>query len=169
MSPAHALDAPPVKRGIIALLDDTNSRQTNLLSVLKEVNLGQSGGAGQFCLRGIASNEHLGTDMLDGGDVDKIPSADQRKSSPPPALAFLRYRVRNTIAGFDTFLGAPDFGHDVGPAGLLGGGQRLNPPDGPAIAGDDQRLALLKLVQDRLGLLVQLFCGDYAHVPDVTP
>jgi hypothetical protein len=128
------------------------------------MNLSQSSGAGQFCLRGIASNERFGADMLGGGNVDKIPSADHRKSPSPPALPFLQYRVRNTIAGFDPFLRAPDFGHDVRPGGLLGGGHGLNPPDGPAIAGDDQRLALLKLVQDRLGFLVQLFCGDDAHV-----
>jgi hypothetical protein len=73
------------------------------------------------------------------------------------------------MAGFDTFLRAPDFGHEIRPAGWLGGGQRLNPPNGPAIAGDKQRLALLKLVQDRLGFLVQLFRGDYAHVLKVTP
>jgi hypothetical protein len=84
-------------------------------------------------------------------------------------LPFPQYRVWNTIAAFDTFLRAPDFAHDVSPAGFLGGGQGLHPPDGPAIAGDKQRLALLKLVQDRLGFLVQLFCGDYAHVLKVTP
>lgn len=93
----------------------------------------------------------------------------QRRFSSPPALPFLQHRVGNTIAGFDTFLRAPDFGHDVRPAGLLGGGQGFDPPDGPAIAGDEQSLALLKLVQNRLGFLVQLFCGDYAHVLKVTP
>ena len=93
----------------------------------------------------------------------------RRKSSSPPSLPFPQYRVWNTIAGFDTFLRAPDFGHDVRPAGLPGGGQWFNPPDSPAIAGDKQRLALLKLVQDHFGFLVQLFCGDYAHVLKVTP
>ena len=39
------------------------------------MNLGQSNNAGQIRLGGIASNEHLGADMLGGGNVDKIPSA----------------------------------------------------------------------------------------------
>jgi len=39
------------------------------------MNLRQSGHAGQFCLGGIASDEHLGADVLGGRNVDKIPSA----------------------------------------------------------------------------------------------
>ena len=42
------------------------------------MNLGQSGDAGQLCLRGVAGNEGLGADMLGGGNVDKIPSAGRR-------------------------------------------------------------------------------------------
>jgi hypothetical protein len=38
-----------------------------------------------------------------------------------------------------------------------------------AHSGDEQRLALLKSVQDRLGFLVQLFGGDDAHALKVTP
>jgi hypothetical protein len=83
-----------------------------------------------------------------------------RKFSSPASLPFLQDRVWHTIAGFDAFLRAPDFSHDVAPVNWLGGGKRLNAPDGAAVAGNEQRLAPLKLVQDRLGFLVQLFCGD---------
>jgi hypothetical protein len=48
---------------------------TYLLSLLKKMNLGQPGDASQFRLGGIASNEHLGADMLGGGNMNKIPSA----------------------------------------------------------------------------------------------
>jgi hypothetical protein len=60
-------------------------------------------------------------------------------------------------------LGAPNFLHDITPISFLARGQRFNPSDGPAIAGDQQRLASFKLVQDRLGFLVQLFRCNYAH------
>jgi uncharacterized protein YecE (DUF72 family) len=49
------------------------------------------------------------------------------KSSSPPALPFLQNRVGNTIAGFDALLRAPDFGHEVRPAGWPGGGTRPIP------------------------------------------
>jgi hypothetical protein len=42
------------------------------------MNLTQSRDPGQFCLRGIASNEHPGANMLGGCDVDKIPSVGTR-------------------------------------------------------------------------------------------
>ena len=50
-----------------------------------------------------------------------------------------------------------------------GSGEWLKAPDGPAIAGNEQRLAPLQLVQDGLGFLVQLFCRDYDHAAKVTP
>ena len=118
------------------------------------MNLGNSSGAGQFCLRGIAGNKDLGAVLLGGVSVDKIFTAAMRRCH-----ASLQHGVGNTVVGFDAFLRAPDFGHDVGPADRLGSSQWLDPPDGPAVAGDEQRLALLDLVQDLLGLLVQLFGG----------
>jgi hypothetical protein len=93
----------------------------------------------------------------------------RRIFSPTTALPFLQNRVRNTVAGFNALLGLPDFGHDGIPAGLLGNVQRHNPSDGAAIAGYEQRLALFKLVQDRLGFLMQLFCSNCAHLLKVTP
>ena len=39
------------------------------------MNLVQSHDMGQFRLRGIARNEHLGTDKQGRGNMDKIPSA----------------------------------------------------------------------------------------------
>ena len=93
----------------------------------------------------------------------------RRKSSSPPTLTLFQNGIRDTVGAFDSFLCPPHFAHNIPPAGLSGSGHRLNPPDGPAIAGDDQRFALLKLVQNRLGFLVQLFCRDRAHGRKVTP
>ena len=70
------------------------------------------------------------------------------------------------VAGFDVG-GKIGFGTDE--QGLVGGDHRFNAPDGPAIAGDDQGLALFKLVQDGFGFLMQLFGRDGAHSGKVTP
>jgi hypothetical protein len=43
--------------------------------LFEKLNPCQPGNAGQFRLGGIARDEHLGADVLGGGDVDKIPGA----------------------------------------------------------------------------------------------
>jgi hypothetical protein len=84
-------------------------------------------------------------------------------------LTLLQNGISHAISRFDGFLRLPDFTHDVCPTARPGRGQRLNQSNCPAIAGDDQRFALFKLIQNRLGFLVQLFCRDRAHGEKVTP
>ena len=55
--------------------DHPSSTASGILRLLKKLNSRQPNHAGQFRLGGIAGNEHLGADLLGGGNMDKIPSA----------------------------------------------------------------------------------------------
>jgi hypothetical protein len=56
-------------------IPDSNKPFQKQLS--EKMNRGQSSDACQFRLGGITSDEHLGADMLGGGDMDKVPSASR--------------------------------------------------------------------------------------------